>query len=226
MPEQTDYAAEFSTKAGQSIAAAAIPDSAGLPVQAQDAVRDASEAIGEVLDAGKQVAKDIADLEERQNLIPKAGLDQLTREARQEAKDRVAKAQRRYEQSVQALESSLADHSLGKLPASEAGRVRNAREHILLAVGDAQGGDMASRIMGLTRSTDDPDVKAALNSGWLDSLAIAKGAQVDRLRGAVRSIATEKAVEKGEPGWPQLAALKKSQVYAQAAFRHGFGFDD
>jgi hypothetical protein len=101
-----------------------------MPDSVREATDDYATAIGDAIEAGRQLERDLAELHGKADLIPGEGLLRLRHEALNEARNRTHEADRRAEQALATLEERLTDAAMPKV---DERREALARDELQLA---------------------------------------------------------------------------------------------
>jgi hypothetical protein len=133
------------------------------PREVKDAADDYRAAVSDVLSAGRQLERDLGELDAKRDLIPVSGAERLRREAVQEAQARAREADREADQAYARLEESLIEAAL---PTLDPSREQLARGELQLAVGNAEGFQLTSRAMRVATEGSADAVAALLQGTW------------------------------------------------------------
>ncbi len=148
-----------------------------------DAAQDCMGALHEMIETGRQLERDLAELERRRDLIPVDGYHRLVGEAKKDARDKLTTAQAVADRSYQALEESLFEDALPRFAPE---REQLARDEAHLAVSH---GDPHEAAVDLAMNGND-EAFAALLSPWGKTLLKARGVRdVDKVLRDVRRVA-------------------------------------
>lgn len=174
-----------------------------IPREARDAAKDFAGAYREVLEIGRQLARDLAELRQKQDLLPAEALGRLEREAKEAADLRRRAAERDGQRAYARLRLTLEDTLL---PALAPRRERLARDEAALAL--SGGGDPAQAARQLAQHGS-AEALAALLSGWGETLLRARGVEnPTALRAELRKLAVERALRES-PDAPAAELLRE-----------------
>ena len=163
-----------------------------LPQDVLDAAQDFQGALGDQIEAGRQLERDRAELARKKDLLPVDGYQRLWGEAHADAKGKTKDAERAAEHAFKRLETALEDAAL---PRFDASREALARDEAALAVSNGDPA-MAARDLAL-RGND--EALAALLSPWGLTLLRSRGAaDPEQALADVRKIAVQRALERQE----------------------------
>lgn len=165
-----------------------------MPQAVRDAASDFEAAIGDVLGAGRQAARDLAELRSKKDLIPGPGFERLRQEAIAEAQARSSEADRRAERAIGTLKQELISAALPRL---EPSREALARQELALALGEAQGDQAVSRAITLAQNGSAEAIAALTGTSFGRTLLSARGvSRVDEELARVRLVAAGSAVKR------------------------------
>lgn len=156
---------------------------------AADAAATSTNSLLAIADTAKGKLSEIAHREQRGEL-PKAGADTLRREVAQEAQTLSREAQVQYEAAHKdATELAVST----ALPKVDQNREILARQEMSLALGDAQGPDVVTRVFGLAQGGSEEAVAVLVNSSFGRQSLISKGvSDVDEILSKARRIVATK----------------------------------
>lgn len=171
-------------------------DSSDQSQQVRDLGRDYRQAVGEILEAGDQLGRDLAELGKKRDLLPAEGYKRLRTEAMTEAEQRHRQADKRAGKLLEQLREQLISDALPKLdPKREA----LARDELALLIGDAQGNGVAQRLVDLAHTGSREALAVAVGTTFGRSLLETRGlkgrAYVDAIK-SVRLVAAANATTK------------------------------
>jgi hypothetical protein len=197
---------------------APVLSAASLGQASRDAFRDATTAVRDVVAAGDQLDRDLAELDAKRDLLPQAGYSRLRREAEAEGRAREAEADARWRRSVAALRESLEQDAM---PTFSPERESLARQELTMLVGDAQGQSAAAAALTVARSASREALAVLLRSPFGRSLLEARGLrgrELDEVLASARTVAAERALEEGasERERAAAAALRRLGEFASA----------
>jgi hypothetical protein len=195
------------------------------PIAAVDAAHEAHEAVLDMLAVSATIENRLADLKDQRIHMTRDGHDLLKREAIEEAKSVAADTQRTFDRAYRTAEAEVLRSALPRFESE--GRESLARQEFLLALGDAQGNDVASRVLGLARSGS-PEVQAVLGTPFARTALIARGAAnidrvlVDAQKAVAHTGATPEAL-RARDALGRLGKLSGAQAAASRAFNYSLG---
>jgi hypothetical protein len=174
------------------------------------------------LATAKALEEKLATLAENRVFVPKEGYEQLRSEAIAEAQGLAETAQRNFERNFAEAKEALTVSAIPRLESDS--REGLARDEFRVALGDAQGNDVGSRLFGLARHGS-AEVQAILGTSYARTELISRGtANVDRLLADARLIVAAEAqtpeAVKAREGLDRLGKLGAAQAAAASAFRH------
>jgi len=215
---QTD---QFHDLAAESLSESFISDSS-TPIEAVDAYHEARDAVLDTLATADALSDKLAEIDANKVYLQREGYEQLRREAIDGAKELAKQAQRTYERSKAVAESALLKSALPRLESDS--REGLARQELLIALGDSQGGDASSRLLGIAKSGS-TEVQAVLGTDFARTVLIGRGsANVDKTLQAARRVVAESAqtpeAVKARDNIARLDKLARAQAAAAAALRH------
>jgi hypothetical protein len=188
-----------------------VLNSSELSQGARDAYADATRAVRDLVAAGDQRDRDLAELEAKRDLLPQAGYGRLRAELEAEGRAREADADARWNRSTAALRESL---EADALPTFEPERESLARDELALLLGDARGPAAAGAALGIARSGSREALAVMLRSPFGRSLLEARGLrgrELEQTLSSARTIAAERTLDEGatERERAAAAALKR-----------------
>jgi hypothetical protein len=196
-----------------------------------EAVRDASAAITQGINAAGKLNEELAAIEHQRQrgTLPALGVQTLKTEARAEAEQARQEALRKVDANVKVAEALLIDNLQPTVTNDT--QVLLGRQTLALTLGDeATGKEFAARVVGMASDKHaDPQALALIGTPWFRSLAISKGVpNVDQLVVDAQRATAESAGDR--PGAPEFRrqrseALKSLQGLKDAALAVGYAFN-
>lgn len=213
MNMSTDAVAEMAAITVKNLAEGRLGSDADPEVKAAaDVAASSANSLLAVADGAKAKLAEIAHREQRGEL-PKAGADTLRSEVRTEAESLSREAERQFTAAHKDAQELAVSSALPKVAQD---RELLARQEMSLALGDAQGPEVASRVYGLAQGGSDEAVAVLVNSSFGRQALISKGvSNVDELLTQARQV----VAEKNEATGGTLASLEKLETAFQAGTR-------
>jgi hypothetical protein len=120
-----------------------------LPRQARDAFHDFVAAVGDLIQTGRQLQADYAELDAKRDLVPVDGWKRLRDQAIGEAQERSDGADRRARLAFDTLKAELQTAALPKVDEKREGL---ARQEFVDGLGDARGSAVRQRVVDLAQN--------------------------------------------------------------------------
>lgn len=193
MTTSTNHSDRFRDLASKALTASRLADGE-VPPAAVDAYGDAQEAVLAITSAAMQLEEKKADLAKKRDLLPKEGAARLRREANQEAQAVAGEATQAFTKAMGQVEDALLQSALPTLKSDN--REALARQELEVALGDAQGADAASRLLGVAKSGS-AEAQAVLGTPFARTALIARS--VPNVDEKLRSARTVVAETSGSP---------------------------
>lgn len=163
-----------------------------LPQDVLDAAQDLLDACQDQIAAGRQLRRDLDDLNRRRDLIPRDGYQRLVADAKRDARSKVDDADTAAKRALTRLEESLFEAALPKFQPE---REQLARDECALALSN---GDPQAAALGLADHGND-EALAALLSPWGRTLLEARGVRnVDRMLADVRTVVRGRIIARAD----------------------------
>lgn len=137
-----------------------------LPEAVNLAAGDFSGAIADVLNTGRQLEADLAELHAKRSLVPEAGQRELRQAAIDDARKRADQAGRDAESAIATIRTGLLDAAM---PTLDPRREALARAEAELALGDSRGEQAAGRVLEMAERGS-PESQAVLMTDWGQTL--------------------------------------------------------